>query len=243
MGEAKRRQHRGGSSAKLERMRRRVLLAGVAVLVATFLVAVLWWVIQPPQPTSDALPDVAEGADPFPANFDSVGVSIGDPDAPIVVREFADYQCPACARFAPASEKLRETYVKDGQVRLVFFDLPLRQHANARPAALAARCAADQSAFWGIQDRLYENQSEWSGQSDPVPTFARYADELGLDSRRLERCIRTELHGDVIAQSVGVSQQLQVASTPTVYVDNIRLTRPGWSQMDAVIQRELAEQQ
>ncbi|WP_203143006.1 DsbA family protein [Marinobacter mangrovi] len=242
MGEAKRRQATGKRSPVSERKHHRTLLFGAAAAVGVLvLMALLWWVTQPPGAGSDELP-VATSNRPFPSTYDAVGVSIGAADAPIVVREFADYQCPACARFAPASEKLRDTYVKEGKVRLVFFDLPLRQHKNAMPAALAARCAADQQAFWPMQDKLYDSQSDWEGLSDPVPAFTRYADELGLDSRRLSRCIETDLHRDVINQSVGVSQKMKVASTPTVYVNNIRLTRPGWAQLDAVIKRELSGQ-
>lgn len=246
MGEAKRRKASGqGAPRKTSGSHgnsggKWMIIGGIVVLL--LLVMVVWWVTLPPESTSDALPDVQADAEPFPSTFDSVAVSIGDPDAPVVVREFADYQCPACARFAPASKRLREEYVDSGQVRLVFYDLPLTQHEHAREAALAARCAADQDAFWPMHDRLFENQGEWSSSSDPVGTFARYADELGLDSQRLSRCIDTELHREVISQSVGVAQQLRVASTPTVYVDNIRLTRPGWAQMQAVIERELAEQ-
>ncbi|WP_148863972.1 DsbA family protein [Marinobacter fonticola] len=245
MGEAKRRKTSGENvprkrTDKSDKGGKWMMIGGIVALL--LVVMVVWWVTQPPEPTSDALPDVSADAEPFPATFDSVGVSIGDADAPVVVREFADYQCPACARFAPASKRLRDEYVKSGQVRLVFYDLPLTQHEYAQEAALAARCAADQDAFWPMHDRLFEHQGEWSSSSDPVGTFARYADELGLDSRRLERCVETELHRQDISQSVGVAQQLRVASTPTVYVDNIRLTRPGWAQMQAVIERELAAQ-
>lgn len=243
MGEAKRRKSGGQPSpVAVKKKHTRAVVGGGAVALVAVILAVVWWVTRPPESSAGSLPDVAADAPPFPETFDSVGVSVGNPDAPVVVREFADYQCPACARFAPASKKLRETYVKEGKVRLVFFDLPLRQHEHAMMAAEAARCAGDQSSFWSMQDHLYEQQSEWSNSADVPGTFTRYADELGLDSRRLMRCVNTDLHADVIKQSLGVSQQLRVASTPTVLVDNIRLTRPGWAQMKAVIDRELAEQ-
>lgn len=243
MGEAKRRKASGQNAPrkKTDSGGKWMIIGGIVLLLMA--VMVVWWVTQPPEPMSGDLPDVSADAEPFPATFDSVAVSIGDEDAPVVVREFADYQCPACARFAPASKRLRKEYVESGQVRLVFYDLPLTQHEHAQEAALAARCAADQSAFWAMHDRLFEDQGEWSSSSDPVGTFARYADELDMDGARLRRCVDTELHRDVISQSVGVAQQLRVASTPTVYVDNIRLTRPGWTQLQAVIERELAEQQ
>jgi protein-disulfide isomerase len=69
--------------------------------------------------------------------------------------------------------------------------------------------------------------------------FTRYAEELGLDQKRLRRCVDTRLHKEAIDQSIGVARQLQVTSTPTVFVDNIRLTQPGWGQLSAVVEREL----
>ncbi|PVY75795.1 thioredoxin-like protein [Tamilnaduibacter salinus] len=238
MGEAKRRQAKGQGPTRSGSGKGwgiGLLVLGVVIVVGSG----LWWLMQPPEPTSTALPDVSDDTPAFPAARDEVGVSIGDPEAPVVVREFADYQCPACARFAPATHELREQYVESGQVRFVFFDLPLRMHDNARPAAMAARCAGDQSAYWPMHERLFEQQGEWDTNADPQGTFTRYAGEMGLDERRFRRCMETRLHAETIDESVGLARQLQVSSTPTVYVDNIPLSRPGWSQLQAVVEREL----
>src|SRR5579863_6461579 len=68
-----------------------------------------------------------------PAN-DSIGVSTGPVAARVVVREFADFQCPACGGFEPVLEQMRKDYVDSGKVRFVFFDYPLDQHKNAMEA-------------------------------------------------------------------------------------------------------------
>ncbi len=238
MGEAKRRKQTGAPS--LRKSSAKPLMVTGALLVAVAIVAGLYLLTSGPAPTSDALPVAAPDAAPFPAELDRFGVSIGSDDAPVVVREFADYQCPACARFASASQRLKQEYVETGQVRFVFFDLPLQQHRNAVPAAMAARCAGDQEAYWPMHDRLFEAQSQWSDADDPQALFFRYADDLGLEQRRFRRCMTTELHRDAIDQSRRVAMQLRVTSTPTVLVDNIRLTRPGWGQLSAVVERELA---
>jgi len=83
----------------------------------------------------------------FPDELDRLGVERGDPDAPLVVREFADYQCPACRSFYPTVKRLIDEYVDAGQVRFVFFDFPLDMHEHAVPAAEAARCAGRQDAY------------------------------------------------------------------------------------------------
>lgn len=240
MGEAKRRKKTGQPVAKGKPSQKPLIIALSAGVVA-LVIAIVYFITAPPAPTSDALPTASANASPFPAQLDEYGVSLGDPDAPVVVREFADYQCPACQSFASASQQLKEKYVKSGQVRFVYFDLPLRQHQNAVPAALAARCAGDQDRYWAMHDRLFDDQYEWSGSGSATDMFERYAKDLGLETRRFRRCMNTELHLEAIEQSRQVAVQLQLTSTPTVLVDNIRLTRPGWGQLSAVVERELAK--
>ncbi|MEP1215846.1 MAG: thioredoxin domain-containing protein [Marinobacter sp.] len=240
MGEAKRRKETGAPPPARKKDRKPLYL-GIGVIIIAFLAVGLFFLTASPDPSSDALPVAAPNASPFPAELDRFGVSVGDRDAPVVVREFADYQCPACARFSDASEQLKQEYVETGKVRFVYFDLPLQQHDNAVPAAQAARCAGDQDAYWAMHDELFDMQTEWSGSGNPVDTFSRYANDLGLDERRFRRCMNTDLHIEDIEQSRRVAMQLRVTSTPTVLVDNIRLTRPGWGQLSAVVERELAD--
>lgn len=242
MGEAKRRKATGAPPPPRQK-NRKPLVIGIGVIVLVFVAIGVFFLTASPDPTSDELPVATPNAGPFPAELDRYGVSMGADDAPVVVREFADYQCPACARFAEASQQLKQQYVESGQVRFVYFDLPLQQHDNAMPAAQAARCAGDQGAYWEMHDTLFDMQTEWSGSGSPVDTFSRYANDLGLEERRFRRCMTTDLHLEEIEQSRRVAMQLRVTSTPTVLVDNIRLTRPGWGQLSAVVDRELADAQ
>lgn len=240
MGEAKRRKETGAPPPARKKDRKPLYL-GVGIIILAFVAVGAFFLTASPDPSSDALPVAAPSAGPFPAELDRYGVSVGSPDAPVVVREFADYQCPACGRFSDATERLKEEYVDSGKVRFVYFDLPLQQHDNAVPAAQAARCAGDQNAYWRMHDQLFDMQTEWSGSGSPVDTFSRYANDLGLDERRFRRCMTTDLHIEEIEQSRRVAMQLRVTSTPTVLVDNVRLTRPGWGQLSAVVERELAD--
>ena len=241
MGEAKRRQKTGQPAAKTANNNQKPLIVGLSLAVVALIIGIVYVITAAPDSSSDALPTAGDNSAPFPAQVDQFGVSLGDPDAPVVVREFADYQCPACQQFSSAAAKLKEQYVESGQVRFMFFDLPLQQHQNAVPAALAARCAGDQDGYWAMHDRLFEDQYEWSGSGSATDMFERYAADLGLETRRFRRCMDTKLHIEDIERSRQVAMQLQLTSTPTVLVDNIRLTRPGWDQMAAVVERELAD--
>lgn len=239
MGEAKRK-HSGQGPAP----RKKTPVKGVAlaVLVVLVVVAATVWLTRPGAgPEIGQLPDVPPGAQPFPEEYDSLGVSLGEPDAPVVVREFADYQCPACARFANVADQLKAEFVETGQVRFVFFDFPLRDiHPNAMLAAQAARCAGDQGAYWAMHDRLFAQQGEWSDNANAKGVFVRYAEDLGLNPQRLQRCLNTELHRETVEESLALAQRLQIRSTPTVLVDNILVPNPlDWSTLKAVIERQI----
>ena len=241
MGEAKRRKASGQPPVKKRQSKRALIWGGSAILLA-LIIALAVYLATPGTGPTGSLPDAPEGAAPFPAEVDQYGVHLGDPDAPVVVREFADYQCPGCANFARLHGQLKEQYIDTGKVRLVFFELPLPQHANAMPAAQAARCAGDQDNYWGMNEKLFSNQSSWSRADDPVPLFADYARELGLNEGRLQRCMAQGLRREQVEDSLAVARQLRVASTPTVIVDNIPVPRPGWEQLSGIIDRQLDRQ-
>lgn len=242
MGESKRRRQRGDNPPP-RRGRSGVtsaLLIGVGVLLAV--AAVVFWVGRDTPPELAELPDAPADAAPYPAELDEYGISVGNPRAEVVVREFADFQCPACARFAETAAQLKSEYIDTGKVRLVFYDLPLPQHRNAVPAALAGRCAAAQNGFWPMYETLFERQPAWSDAGEPKALFTEYAAELGLNRERFARCLETERYRPAVQRSAEVAQQLQVMQTPTVLVDNIHLPRPSWPVLQGVIERELAEE-
>jgi protein-disulfide isomerase len=240
MGEAKRRGERGDTRPRSRRTDRTLLVGAVVAVLLLIGAGLFFWLTSPTLSPLDDLPRAAEGAAPFPAEFDRHGISLGDPNAPVVVREFADYQCPGCGLFAEQVERLKREYVDTGKVRFVYFDFPLGQHRNAVPAALAARCAGDQQAFWPMQSLLFERQARWSNQADPAAVFAGFARELKLDEGRFSSCLAARRHLPAIERSLEVARQLRVASTPTVFVDNVLLTRPGWYQLAGVVERQLA---
>jgi len=113
----------------------------------------------PAQTVSEAFPTA--GADSEPDSWRSMG----DPDAPVVVEDFADFQCPCCGQFFSNSEaRLREEYVETGKVRFIFRNYPIvdsyvSNGTESTLAALAALCAGEQGDFWEYHDLLFENQS------------------------------------------------------------------------------------
>jgi len=137
---------------------------------------------------------------------------LGNPDAPVTVIEYGDFECPFCAAAAPVLKQLVEE--SDGQVRLVFRHFPLADnHPHALTAALAAEAAGAQGAFWPMHDLLFARQDRLSDVA-----LRAYAEELGLDGSRVVGEAAQEFAGKVAADfSAGLDDE--VAGTPTVVVD------------------------
>ncbi|MAL97801.1 MAG: disulfide bond formation protein DsbA [Alteromonadaceae bacterium] len=238
MGEAKRKQGTDSGSNMPAKGPIKGIIIGIVVVLVVVL-AVYW--LTRPVADPDELPTAAEGAGPFPAHEDRVGVSVGPEDASVVVREFADYQCPGCASFASVAKRIKDEFVASGDVRFVYFDFPLVDiHDNAMLAAQAARCAGDQGNYWAMHDRLFAQQGEWSTNHNAKGVFVRYSEELGMNPARLQRCLDTELHREDVEASLALAKRMGVRSTPTVLVNNIPMGgAQTWPKMKAVIEREL----
>jgi len=152
------------------------------------------------------------------------GVTAGDPDAPITIVEFADYQCPGCGQFAlVVKPQVDLNYVQTGKAKFVFYDLPLTQiHGNAFLAARSARCADDQGLFWEYQNVLFRNQPAWAVESDPIGSFVDYAETAGVDGSDFEACVKSDAHADVVSANMRLAYELGISGTPTIMVSQGR---------------------
>jgi protein-disulfide isomerase len=114
----------------------------------------------------------------------------GNLDAPLVVIEFSDFECPFCREHALGSQPLiDEALVDTGEVLWVFKHLPLEIHPGALSAAVAAECAADQGLFWEMHDLLFASAARWAGEGvDTDAELILLADELGLSRAVFSAC-------------------------------------------------------
>jgi len=168
----------------------------------------------PTQPTAPQIFQVSLEDDPF----------IGDPNAPVTMIEFSDFQCPFCKRFFDQTlPQIEENYINTGKVKLVYKDFPLISiHPNVKPVHVAAECADEQGKFWEYHDALFEKQSEWQrlSPSDLQTTLVQYADDFGLQTASFEACLNSpemleEVNADFLqATSFGAS------GTPTFFIGN-----------------------
>ena len=169
------------------------------------------------------------------------GISQGQPNAPLVLMEFADFQCPGCGQFARFSKPLVKDYIDNGTVRFVWYDFPLTNiHANAVLASRAGRCANEQNQFWAYHDVVFANQATWSESTNAADRFIDYAEQVGLDRAAFRDCLRSEKFQKEVSESFQLGTTLGVSGTPTLFLNGKRIETPSSrAEWDRVIQAEL----
>jgi protein-disulfide isomerase len=169
------------------------------------------------------------------------GVAMGPEDAPVVIYEFADFQCPGCATFATfVAPLIKEHYVEQGTVRYVYYDFPLPNHQHSFLASRAARCAEEQDRFWEYHDLLYARQQRWSSVGDASRLFIDYANELGLDRSAFSDCLRSDRYALEVTQNLRLGESLGVNSTPTLFINGKRMPPVSFRELRGIIDQELA---
>jgi protein-disulfide isomerase len=142
---------------------------------------------------------------------------LGAENAPVTIIEFTDLQCPYCARFARETwPRLRQEYVDTGKVRFATRDLPLRFHAFAEPAAVAARCAGAQGKYWEYREALFAAQSRLG--SEP---YADLAEGLHLDATRFAACRADPATLQSVRDDAALAAAQGIAGTPTFVIGRV----------------------
>jgi len=148
----------------------------------------------------------------------------GNPDAPITIIEFSDFQCPFCARFhVQTLPSILEEYIDTGKVNLVYRDFPIQSiHPNALPAAVAAECANEQGKYWQYHDTLFERQNTWSklDTGSVISTFSQYAADVGLEQQQFDSCLGSGKYLQEVQQDLNDGRTYDITGTPGFFIGN-----------------------
>ena len=160
--------------------------------------------------------------DPVEINLEDVAIAYGNPDAPVTIVEFTDYQCPYCARHvAQTMPNILNSMVADGTVYYVIKDFPLEQiHPDARAASVAARCAGEQGFYSEMHNNLFLNQTQWGDLGDTLNSyFISIATGLGMDGAAYEACLASGRYEDVVQANYDEGLSLGVSGTPAFFIN------------------------
>jgi len=160
------------------------------------------------------------------------GQSLGDPNAPVKIDAYIDFQCPACQKYADTIERqVIEKYVPSGKVYYTFRHFPfLDNNANRKEsdqAANASMCAGEQDRFWDYHDILFAN---WNGENQNAFSDKRlvaFAETLGLDMNKFNSCFQANTYKESIESDLAAGRMKGVTGTPSIFVNGEHLT-PGF---------------
>jgi protein-disulfide isomerase len=168
-------------------------------------------------------------------------MTLGDPDAPVTVVEYASFTCPHCRNFHETSfERLKTDYVDTGKVRFVYREVYFDRFGLW--AGMVARCGGPERYF-GLVDLLYEKQDEWARGGEPVEiadNLRRIGRSAGIGDEQLNACLED---GDMAQALVADFQRNAEAdgidSTPSFVINGEKVTNRPYEDLAAMIDAQL----
>ena len=165
----------------------------------------------------------AQPAAPAPVNdkvsmaFTSGGFSVGKENAPLVLIEYTDYQCPFCQRYHNDSfAQIKTNFIDTGKIRYISRDFPLPFHENARRSATAARCAAEQGKFWELRHTMIVNANQL--QADKLGGYAQAA---SMDVPKFQACVDSDKYRAAIDKDIAEGSAVGVSGTPSFVLGRV----------------------
>jgi protein-disulfide isomerase len=224
------RQRAARQAAQKRSQRQTLILIGAVAILAVAVVAVLVLLDRGSR----------DSAEPEPVSLDK---SYGAEDAPVVVLEYSDFQCPYCKQFAEgAGQQLREEYADQGKVRFVYRHFAFIGDESTW-AAEASECANEQGRFWEYHDKVFAEQRGENQGAFSKDNLKRFAAELGLDTAQFDECFDAGRYGSTVRDEVSEAQRRRINSTPSLLV-NGQLIQNGsnYQVLQAAVEAALANQ-
>jgi len=153
--------------------------------------------------------------------YAAAGHRMGPPDAPVVITEFSDFQCPFCRKMHEMLKTVETSH--PGSVALVYRHYPLPMHPQAMPAAIAAECAGAQGKFAPMHDALFSQQDSLGKKS-----WEAYATTAGVpDLGAFTACLKSTSPEHAIARDTAAGNAIKIAGTPTLIINDLKIPAIG----------------
>lgn len=187
-------------------------VAAVLVVAAVVSIAVL-------SSSSDSAPSEIVVPTERPADIPTDGRVFGDPDAPVLVSEYLDFQCPFCRRASnEILPPIESEYVESGDARVEVHAIAILGEESVQAAA-AAECANEQDRFWAFHDILFANQGAERSGAFSDERLKEMAAAIGLDTDAFDTCLDTGRYRSFVQGQTDDARTAGVGSTPSFLVD------------------------
>jgi protein-disulfide isomerase len=174
--------------------------------------------VEAPEGPAETADELEEMLASLERREDGDPLALGAVDAPVIMIEWADFQCPFCGRFARDTKPELQPYLDDGTLRIEWRDLPMLGEESGT-AALAGRAAADQGAFWALHDEIFAVERERNAGELDRDRIVEMAARLGLDTARFESSLDDPGHADAVAADAQLARSLGVTGTPAFLIN------------------------
>lgn len=207
-------------------------IIGIAV-VSAVVVAVLFFTSQ--SPTEAPIPDgVATKYENYITSTDDDGFPLlGNPNAPVTVREFSSFSCPGCEQFHSNVYPQLLPYVERGEINFIYMPLQTGSLRNAEGASRAAMCALEQDMFWEMHDVLFDWHSTFANTAFNGSRLEGAVQGLGLDVGEFNECFNSQRTTDLLF----LAQQQGISGTPTIQVNGNTVDGVTFAAVEAAIQQ------
>ena len=162
----------------------------------------------------------------------------GNGQAKVVLEQWSDFQCPACAAVKPALDMLLNTYGAD--IKLVYRHFPLSMHPQAIPAARAAEAAGLQGAFWPMADALLAHQGE---MAQGAVLYERLAQEINIDLERYRQDVESAWVKDRVNADLDDAMRLRIPGTPSFVLNDKLLQLRTYADLENAVKEAIAASQ
>jgi protein-disulfide isomerase len=166
------------------------------------------------------------------------GNALGDPEAPVVVEVFSDFQCSACeVYYSNVEGEIIAAYVSTGDVYYVYRSMGPFLGAESSSSAAAAYCAGDQGMYWEYHDIIYSNFSSGDTGGYSKKRLVAMADEIGLDTSEFKSCLNDDKYISLVNEDYVDGTQAGVTGTPSFFVNDVLTFRgvPTFKEFEAAI--------
>ncbi len=230
MTQRSRRQERQRQRAKRKQTTTLMIIGGIALVVAAIMIV------------PNLLP-VGEIVEIAPKAYPMTNANtMGDPNAPVTIIEYSDFQCPYCKRFSDQTkDQIINAYVVTGQVYFIFRSYGEWIGPESLAAAEAAYCAGDQNQFWQFHDMLFANQTGENVGAYRDNRLVAFGEYLGLDMDAFNACFNGHDKRDQAQQDLIDGQNAGVQGTPAFFINGQLLQgAEPFSEFQALIEEALA---
>jgi protein-disulfide isomerase len=204
-------------------MRKKIVIAAISLMAVMFVGTIAGFLNFAPKsnnmnqdPAADAETIINKLFTPVSAN----ATALGDEQAKITIVEFADYQCPFCAKFhKETKDSIIQNFVDTGKVKFLFKDLIVNDRPNDKASTLAAAasyCAAEQGKYWEYNDELYKNSQGENTGWVTKDNLKQFANNIRVpDLMRFSDCVESDKYNMIVNENDSLGKNIGLTSTPT----------------------------